>query len=341
VHKPTDGVVERPCLVVLARGPARSDHAATTKTTRGAIAMMRGVDGVQLHGWTPEAVTQATKTLSGLVAWNNAEPDPENYAVAVELVRWLTCAARAEPMALARLLDDLRPSGANASPWDQLESLLSAEQDIDSLMSRLQERDADPVTPLCLLLRARISADDEYTDLHRPYARALEVLARLGTDQSAEYLIERADLYWWEVPSLDRLASRHRDVFAAAAVRIWHTLSWHSRVLALKFMEECLVPNDGVIALLWTTDEPALTYDERYCFVEALLGVPSIVEDRPIEIVRSLIARCSNDPSHEARAFVKFAREALSTHVDCVAGRPTRRGQRTRAARPTAEPKDV
>jgi hypothetical protein len=306
---------------------------------------MREVDGVQLRGWTPEVATQATRTLSKLVAWNNAEPDPEKYVVAVELVRWLACAARAEPLALAMALEDLRPSGVDASPWDQLESLLSTEQDIDSLMSRLQERDTDPVTPLCLLLRARIAVDHEYTDLHRPYARALEVLVRLGTDQSAEYLIERADLYWWEVPSLDRLASRHRDVFAAAAVRIWHTLNWRSRVLALKFMEECFIPDDGVIALLWTTDEPALTYDDRYCFVEALLGVPSIVEDRPIEIVRGLIARCSNDPSHDARAFVKFAKEALSKHVDCVAGRVagrrTRRGQRARAAHPSAEPKDV
>jgi hypothetical protein len=296
---------------------------------------MHGIDGVQLYGWTPQAVTQATRTLSGLVAWNNAERDPEKYAVAVELVRWLACAARAEPMVLARLLDDLRPSGADASPWDQLESLLSTEQDVDSLMSRLQERDADPVTPLCLLLRARISADDEYSDLHRPYVRALEVLVRLGTDQSAEYLIERADLHWWDVASLERLASPHRDVFAAAAVRIWHTLSWHGRVLALKCVKECHIPDDEIIALLWATDEAALTYEERYCFVEALLGVPSIVEDRSIETVRSLIARCSNDPSDEARAFVKFAKNALSKNVDCVVGRVAGR------ARTTAKPKDV
>lgn len=208
-------------------------------------------------------------------------------------------------------------------------------------MSRLQERDADPVTPLCLLLRARISAEDEYTDLHRPYARALEVLVRLGTDQSAEYLIERADLYWWDVASLNRLISPRRDVFAAAAVRIWHTLSWHRRVLSLKFLEECHIPDDEITALLWTTDEPALTYDERYCFVEALIAVPTFVEDRPLAIVRRLIARCSNDPSDEARAFVKFAKETLSQYVDCMAGRRTGRGQRARAARATAKPKDV
>lgn len=283
---------------------------------------MRQVDRVQLHGWTGEAVTIAAGTLTGIVAGNNAGADPEARALAVELARWVACAARADPGDLAARLDDLRPSGADASPWEQLESLLASEQDIDSLMSTLLARETDLGTTLCLLLSARVSPDEEYDDLYPMYARAVEILVRLGTTKSAEYLVAHAGLLWWaDDRPLEQLVAPHRDVFAAAACKVWPALDWSDRILVLRFLRDCNVPDEDVIALLWDTDDISLTYKERYGFVEALLNVSFDLEDRPLDIVRNLIARCSDDPSTEARDFVAFAKQELACiGIDWKAG---------------------
>jgi hypothetical protein len=280
--------------------------------------MMRGVDLVQLHGWTPEAVTRATITLSEIVASSNPDSNADRHALAVEMVRWLQCAARTNPSDLAACIEDLRPSDGDASSWDQLEALLASEKDITSLMSRLLAREADPASTLCLLLSERVSPDEQYIDLDPRYARAVEALLRFGTDRSIEYLMTNVGLLCWETNDhLKRLIAPHRDAFAATAVKVWPVLGWCDRATILELMSECDISADGVLPLLLNTDDRSLAYDDRYHFVRALLAhVPFAFDMRLGEVVRRVIARSLDDPSEEARNFVAFARQELAEAME-------------------------
>jgi len=68
------------------------------------------IDSVQLNGWSSETAARAVASLSDLVS---TCPDD----LAVELVRWLRCAAETDLEDLAKHLQALRPWRAHLPRW--------------------------------------------------------------------------------------------------------------------------------------------------------------------------------------------------------------------------------
>lgn len=269
---------------------------------------MRAIDSVQIHGWTSETVQRAVAALGNLVH-KAGTPTSENDELAAELVRWLQCAVREDGTHVAEQVEELRPEGQEASPWDRLESFLADDSSLTELSARLRAEYSDTVHSLCMLLTEKVPRFQLWQDVDRCYQRAVEVLLDLGTRESLSYLLAHVDLLLGALSdSLVDLIRRHHEVFPRLAVDVWPRLSWHGRgSLALFFSEHKLQPG-RLVELLLAVDPETLSHEDRAELVEALVYTDDSKAELAIHrIIESGLDEVSRHRCEESVGFVSTA----------------------------------
>lgn len=225
----------------------------------------RPIDSVQIAGWTSDTVTRAV----GLLAVAPCA-DPDEAALAHELIRWLRCEAHEGAAQMVDYLDTIRPTGANASPWDKLVDSL-CEEPLADVIVRLHAERPDLVSELCALLDDDAKRCWHFDGLQHEAQCAVKGLMMLGTAEGLRYLLTHIALLCWnDTEAFNHLAHPHRDAFGRAAVDVWEALDWATRAtLLLVFVEQDL-PVAPLVDLLLAVDGEKLGYGDRTLYVHAL-----------------------------------------------------------------------
>lgn len=263
----------------------------------------RPIDSIQIAGWTSAAVTRAVRLLTV-----GSCVDPDEVALAQELLRWLRCAADENAAELADYIDTIRPTGVNASPWDKLlESL--CEEPLSDVIVRLQAERPGLVGELCALLDDDAEQRCQFEDLDREARCAVKGLIVLGTAEGLRYLVTHIGLLCWnDRKAFNQLAHPHREAFGRAAVDVWNTLDWETRgTLVLTFVEHEL-PTAPLVELLLAVDGEVLDYRDRARYVEAL----SFTEDAQATARIHKLLNCALEaPAQLGAAGQQFVTEAI------------------------------
>lgn len=263
----------------------------------------RPIDSVQIAGWTSDAVTRAVRLLSVAPC-----ADPDEEALAHELLRWLRCEADEGAERMADYFDTIRPTGANASPWDKLIDLL-CEEPLPEIIVNLHAERPDLVSELCALLDDAAERCWHFDTLEREAQGAVKGLMLLGVPEGLRYLLTHIALLCWnDTEAFNRLAHPHRDAFGRAAVDVWDDLDWAVRsTLVLVFSEQEL-PLAPLVDLLLAVDGEKLDYDERILYVHAL----SFSEDAQAVVrIHELLNRALESPASLSVDGKQFVAEAI------------------------------
>jgi hypothetical protein len=225
----------------------------------------RLIDSVLITNWT---ATSATRAIHNLAVSPCAHVD--DAALAHELLRWLRCATTRDPDELARALEDLRPTGADASSWDALREGLCNDS-IDETLAWLREHYPDPVGVLCALLHEGVEPGEDWDGLGHEYRRAVEVLLTLGTPEALRFLLGHVGLVCWRPHALfAHLIEPKREELGRAALGAWHALPWIDRGTLVLWLAERDLPITGLVELLLSVEGEALGFSDRIEYVHAL-----------------------------------------------------------------------
>jgi hypothetical protein len=290
---------------------------------------MRAIDLVQLRGWSPDTTRRAIAALSDattragelrhqpldLASRVSTRDDNE---LATELVRWLRCAAEADPEDLVDHLDAIRPSGPDASPWDRLGIILDKEQSLDGTIAELKESHTDPVTALCTLLDATEPSFAQFSELDRTCQRAVEALTALGSHESLRYLVSHLGLLCSDtIEPLRSLMMPHDGAFISVATEVWPSLTWAERVMLMLYFDEHQIPKDSLVDLVLATDESMMTYEELAQFVEVLAFANDARAERTIhKLIEAALEEVASHRSAEVVHFVEFTAHTLVAEME-------------------------
>jgi hypothetical protein len=273
------------------------------------------VDSVQIVGWTAETVRRAIARLS-----KNADASVDDDALAGELVRWLVCAAEEDAQFLASYLEELRPLGSEASPWEQLMTILEGEGSLDELVIRLKNHYPEPTPVLCTLLEEAVPPRQEWRYVEPVCQRAVEVLVALGSLDGLRYLLRHFYLLCWEDTELQRCLLRpHRAIVDALVVDVWRELRWIERATLVLWLREHEILSADIVESLLATDGEALDYRDRSRFVEALEFTS---DPRAVDVIHRLLdgvlaraSSCLGEEAADARSFIAMAMSVLGSRL--------------------------
>lgn len=254
------------------------------------------VDSVQMRGWTVQTTGQAMSSLSSILTAHSISTCDEDGRLAIELARWLSCAAKEGDTVISQLtewLNSQRPQGQDASDWEQLEIMLAHERPLQDLTSALRERYADPTRVLCMLLAECTSGTEHISDIEPWYQRAIEALLALGECQGLAYLLVNSDLLIWEDSRSHRLLVQAQcDQLIKAALTIWGKLTWSGRASVMTVFCNFDLEDSPLVEMLVSVDWSDMEYKTLGQYVEALSCARGA---QALTVVQQVVSRALDD----------------------------------------------